>query len=172
MINIVLKKNRLAGTNGSLTLGAGYGFGHKANTSLNLNHKEGPLNVYGTYSYMNNRGGNEFDIFRSISLPGGANTDFQQYTDFIRHTSSHSYRAGVDYQTSDRNVIGVSFNGYASGNDNDNSSHTLIGQTVLSPDSTLTTSSAFDGSYRSEEHTSELQSRQTLVCRLLLEEKI
>ncbi|WP_262247790.1 TonB-dependent receptor domain-containing protein [Parapedobacter soli] len=149
MINIVLKKNRLAGTNGSLTLGAGYGFGHKANTSLNLNHKEGPLNVYGTYSYMNNRGGNEFDIFRSISLPGGANTDFQQYTDFIRHNSSHSYRAGVDYQTSDRNVIGVSFNGYASGNDNDNSSHTLIGQTVLSPDSTLTTSSIFDGSYTS-----------------------
>ncbi|MEC3878034.1 TonB-dependent receptor domain-containing protein [Parapedobacter sp. 10938] len=149
MINIVLKKNRLAGTNGSLTLGAGYGFGHKANSSLNLNHKQGPVNVYGTYSYMNNRGGNEFDIFRSISLPGGANTDFQQYTDFIRHNSSHSYRAGVDYQTSDRNVIGLSLNGYASGNDNDNSSHTLIGRTILSPDSTLTTSSIFDGSYTS-----------------------
>ncbi len=149
MINIVLKKNRLAGTNGSLTLGAGYGFGHKANTSLNLNHKQGPVNVYGTYSYMNNRGGNDIDIFRSISLPGGANTDFQQYTDFIRHNSSHSYRAGVDYQTSDRNVIGVSLNGYASGNDNDNSSHTLIGRTILSPDSTLTTSSVFDGNYMS-----------------------
>lgn len=149
MINIVLKKNRLAGTNGSLTLGAGYGFGHKANTSLNLNHKQGPVNVYGTYSYMNNRGGNEIDIFRSILLPGGANTDFQQYTEFMRHNSSHSYRAGADYQTSDRNVIGVSLNGYISGNDNDNSSHTLIGQTILSPDSTLTTASIFDGSYTS-----------------------
>lgn len=149
MINIVLKKNRLAGTNGSLTLGAGYGFGHKANTSLNLNHKQGPVNAYGTYSYMNNRGGNEIDIFRSISLPGGANTDFQQYTDFIRHHSSHAYRGGVDYQTSDRNVIGISLNGYASGNDNNNSSHTLIGQTILSPDSTLTTASIFDGRYTS-----------------------
>src|SRR3712207_8531417 len=28
-----------------------------------------------------------------------------------------------------------------------------------------------DGGYRSEEHTSELQSRQYLVCRLLLEKK-
>src|SRR3712207_8496396 len=28
-----------------------------------------------------------------------------------------------------------------------------------------------DGAYRSEEHTSELQSRQYLVCRLLLEKK-
>lgn len=149
MINIVLKKNRMAGTNGSLTVGAGYGFGHKANTSLNLNHKKGPLNVYGTYSYMNNRGGNEFDIFRSIVQSGGDNTDFQQYTDFVRNNSSHSYRAGIDYQTSDRNTIGVSLNGYASGNDNNNSSNTLIGRTVLSPDSTLTTSSVFDGKYTS-----------------------
>src|SRR5690606_33411951 len=94
-------------------------------------------------------GGNEIDIFRSISLPGGANTDFQQYTDFMRRNSSHSYRAGADYQTSDRNVIGLSVNGYASGNDNDNSSHTLIGQAIVSPDSTLTTSSVFDGSYTS-----------------------
>src|SRR3712207_8956533 len=30
----------------------------------------------------------------------------------------------------------------------------------------------FDVTYRSEEHTSELQSRQYLVCRLLLEKKI
>src|SRR3712207_7987295 len=32
--------------------------------------------------------------------------------------------------------------------------------------------SGFDSSGRSEEHTSELQSRQYLVCRLLLEKKI
>src|SRR3712207_6880517 len=30
---------------------------------------------------------------------------------------------------------------------------------------------AFDAQFRSEEHTSELQSRQYLVCRLLLEKK-
>ena len=149
MINIVLRKNRLAGTNGSLTVGGGYGVGHKVNTSLNLNHKQGPVNVYGTYSYMNNRGNSEFNIFRSILLPDGANTDFQQYTDFMRHNSSHSYRVGVDVQTSERNVVGISVNGYASGNGNDNSSRTLIGQTVLVPDSTLTTASVFDGSYTS-----------------------
>src|SRR3712207_7634610 len=35
----------------------------------------------------------------------------------------------------------------------------------------LQRSAAFDGRARSEEHTSELQSRQYLVCRLLLEKK-
>jgi hypothetical protein len=148
MINIVLKKNRLAGTNGTLTLGTGYGFGHKANTSVNLNHKVGRVNVFGTYSYMNNRGGNEIDIFRSIS---GENdrTDFQQYTNFNRRNRSHSYRGGIDYNTSDRNVLGIVVSGYASGNDNDNASNTLIGRTVAVPDSTLTTSSIFDGRYSS-----------------------
>jgi len=148
MINIVLKKNRLAGTNGTFTLGAGYGFGHKANTSVNLNHKVGDVNVFGTYSYMNNRGGNEFDIFRSIVQENG-NTDFQQYTNFNRRNRSHNYRAGIDYNTSDRNVLGVLLSGYASGNDNDNSSNTLIGRTLTVPDSTLATSSIFDGSYTS-----------------------
>src|SRR5438445_1338960 len=35
----------------------------------------------------------------------------------------------------------------------------------------LTTASTRGGRWRSEEHTSELQSRQYLVCRLLLEKK-
>ncbi|SKB68308.1 Outer membrane receptor proteins, mostly Fe transport [Parapedobacter luteus] len=148
MINIVLKKNRMAGTNGTFTAGTGYGFGHKANTSLNLNHKVDRLNVFGTYSYMDNEGGNEIGIFRSI-VQQDVNTDFQQYTEFNRRNRNHSYRAGVDYNTSDRNVVGVLLSGYASGNDNNNSSNTLIGRTILSPDSTLFTSSLFDGSYRS-----------------------
>lgn len=148
MINIVLKKNRLAGTNGTFTLGTGYGFGHKANTSVNLNHKVGRVNVFGTYSYMNNRGGSEFDIFRSI-LGENDRTDFQQYTNFNRRNRSHNYRGGIDYNTSDRNVLGIVVSGYASGNDNNNASNTLIGRTVAVPDSTLTTSSIFDGRYSS-----------------------
>src|SRR3712207_8015513 len=37
--------------------------------------------------------------------------------------------------------------------------------------SSAASSQRFDGPFRSEEHTSELQSRQYLVCRLLLEKK-
>src|SRR5947209_12149817 len=42
---------------------------------------------------------------------------------------------------------------------------------VLAPDSLLALINHFKGTQRSEEHTSELQSRQYLVCRLLLEKK-
>ena len=148
MINIVLKKNRLAGTNGTVTVGTGYGVGHKSNSSINLNHMVGRLNLFGTYSYMNNRGGNDIDIFRSLAQ-NDTQTEFQQNTIFNRKNRSHNYRAGADFNTSDRNVFGLLVSGYASGNDNVNSSNTLIGQSFADPDSTLTTASAFDGSYSS-----------------------
>src|SRR5215475_5268998 len=44
-------------------------------------------------------------------------------------------------------------------------------QTINFPEQNLSTPSQFRTSGRSEEHTSELQSRENLVCRLLLEKK-
>src|SRR5690606_40006004 len=50
-------------------------------------------------------------------------------------------------------------------------SHRLLqGQQTMSQTSSVLFV-AIDSSYRSEEHTSELQSREKLVCRLLLEKK-
>src|SRR5947209_17110309 len=43
--------------------------------------------------------------------------------------------------------------------------------TALTKGTPAVPGSALDGYWRSEEHTSELQSRQYLVCRLLLEKK-
>src|SRR3712207_7239368 len=49
--------------------------------------------------------------------------------------------------------------------------HTVSGKLQLDDSAVRGTRGSFTGSYRSEEHTSELQSRQYLVCRLLLEKK-
>src|SRR3712207_8644600 len=46
-----------------------------------------------------------------------------------------------------------------------------ISPKMLPPSTTESVTSPSSGSIRSEEHTSELQSRQYLVCRLLLEKK-
>jgi outer membrane receptor protein involved in Fe transport len=50
IINIVLKKNKDFGTNGSFTLGAGVSSREKMNASLNLNHHVDKVNYFGTYS--------------------------------------------------------------------------------------------------------------------------
>src|SRR3954462_3563410 len=50
IINIKLKKNNQTGTNESVTLGAAYGVYWRDNETLQLNHKEGNLNVFGSLS--------------------------------------------------------------------------------------------------------------------------
>jgi outer membrane receptor protein involved in Fe transport len=54
IINIKLKKNRQVGTNGSITLGAGWGKYGKDNETFQLNHKQGKLNLFGTFSHNDN----------------------------------------------------------------------------------------------------------------------
>src|SRR5690554_4924647 len=85
IINIKMKKNRMAGTSGSVTLGGGYGNGHKANGSLNINHKAGKLNTFGTYSYMDSERTDLMNIYRLV----GANTSF---TSFNQDNSMNSRR--------------------------------------------------------------------------------
>ena len=51
VIDIILKKNVRLGTNGSVRLGAGRGTYDKLNASLQLSHRDGPLNAYGTAAY-------------------------------------------------------------------------------------------------------------------------
>src|SRR5690606_39468656 len=59
-----------------------------------------------------------------------------------------------------RNVISASFNGA-----------TIESSTPLTEDGSLVLYTWNNDEGRSEEHTSELQSRENLVCRLLLEKK-
>src|SRR5258708_1682140 len=49
IINIKLKKNKRTGTNGSLTIGTGYGAYWKDNEKLQLNHKQADSNIFGSF---------------------------------------------------------------------------------------------------------------------------
>ena len=76
IINIKLKKNKQSGTNGSVTVGAGYGNYGKDNETLSLNHKEGNLNVYGSFSHNDNKRSQDIGIMRIITDSTGKNTYF------------------------------------------------------------------------------------------------
>ena len=80
IINIKLKKNKQTGTNGSVTLGAGYGAYWKDNETLQLNHKEGNLNVFGTFSHNDNKRIQDIDIKRIITDTAGNRTYFNQFS--------------------------------------------------------------------------------------------
>src|SRR5690606_6218718 len=96
IINTNMKKNRMAGTSGAVTLGGGYGNGHKANGSFNLNHKAGKINVFGTYSYMDSERTDLMNIYRLVGASTSF-TSFNQANSMNSQRESHSLRAGADY---------------------------------------------------------------------------
>lgn len=147
IINIKLKKNKVAGTNGTFNLGGGRGNGYKGNTSLNINHKNNNVSLFGTYSYQQNDRTNLIDIYRIV----GKNTDF---TSFVQNNSmnsqfgSHSLRTGIDVQTSDKNTLSLQLSGLLNNSEDNNTSNVQIGSFESPLDSTLAATSQFDNQFK------------------------
>lgn len=147
IINIKLKKNRQTGTNGSVTLGAGYGKYGKDNENLTLNHKEGNLNIFGAISHNDNKRFQDIGIKRIVTDNAGNTTYFNQHTLMPQQNNNNSYRLGADYDLSSKNTIGFVVSGYFNGEDDNNSNITNIGRNFTVADSSLRTISAFHQTY-------------------------
>lgn len=111
IINIKLKKNKMEGTNGNISLSGGYGKSHKTNNSLQINHKAGKMNVFANYSYTNNRFIRDLTLYRTIGQ-GESGRVFDQALHMNNRRASHNARVGIDYQTSERNTISVLASGF------------------------------------------------------------
>jgi iron complex outermembrane receptor protein len=128
IINIKLKKNMQTGTNGSVTLGAGYGDHARENGTFTLNHKQGNLNMSGTFSRSDVK--NEFNLSqqRIVTDSTGNKTYFDQRSQSIRISHNNSYRVGADLSTGSTNTLGFLINGYFNTSGSVGNSHTNIGQ--------------------------------------------
>ncbi|MEO0625558.1 MAG: TonB-dependent receptor, partial [Bacteroidota bacterium] len=103
IINIILKKNLLLGTNGSVYAQYGYGQRAKYRTGVNLTHRAGPLNLTGGISLNRSSWVEELDLVRRV----GEVDYFQENRDF-GIPKSYSVRLGGDYDISDSHRIGIS----------------------------------------------------------------
>jgi len=119
IINIVTKKNKKRGTNGSVTLTAGYGMYEKASAGFSINHNTGKVNLYGNYSYWHdhdygflNAAGSE-----NASILGGQ-ADFS-YTGISKPISNYNDGTiGADIKLDTATTIGASINYWGGGNTN------------------------------------------------------
>ncbi|MEM6321893.1 MAG: outer membrane beta-barrel family protein [Bacteroidota bacterium] len=103
IINIVLKKNSLFGTNGTITAGIAKGYDWKYKTGVSLSHYQGKVNVQGSigwrdYPYydemrLTRRIGD--DVYEQVSIDPYANQSFNA-------------NLGLDWQISKRQTIGFS----------------------------------------------------------------
>jgi len=127
IINIKLKKNNQSGTNGSVTLGAGAGTYGKDNGTLSLNHKEGNLNIFGSFSHDDNERFHQLDIKRIVTDSMGNKTYFNQLSFMPQTHHDNSYRFGADYDIGSKNTIGFLINGYSNTEVDNNVNNTYIG---------------------------------------------
>nr|WP_294794885.1 outer membrane beta-barrel protein [uncultured Mucilaginibacter sp.] len=110
VINIMLKKGSNAGTNGTFTIGGGYGKFYKANTGITFNNRMGNVNIFGNYNYSANKTFKTFTTDRTIDYLGLiSNYDSRYYT--TRESFNHTFRLGSDFFLSPNHTLGVLVSG-------------------------------------------------------------
>ncbi|TSJ43273.1 TonB-dependent receptor [Mucilaginibacter corticis] len=147
IINIKLKKNKQSGTNGSITAGVGRSKGTRDNMSLNLNHKEGNLNVFGSFSHGDNPSYRVMDLLRKITQ-GDTTTYFTQATQMPQTYHYTNFNVGADLDMTSKNTLGIVINGNTNKEFDRNYNQTRIGLFPGAVDSSLNTNSNIDQTFR------------------------
>ena len=128
IINIRLKKNVKLGTNGNVSLGAMYGKTPKYNATLNLNHRDKKVNIFGAYGFSQGEWRNttyDDQILNRVA--------YNKVWQGIWRDTTHSAKIGLDYFINSKNTLGFSANGRISDHNGGGSSETFIsrkGQTT------------------------------------------
>lgn len=93
IINIVLKKNSNVGFNGNASATAGYGWGEKAGTSVQLGYNK----WYGSYSYNHNRSNSNWHAIGTGVEPLYGGLTYSDVTGVMQPVeNSHTARVGFD----------------------------------------------------------------------------
>ena len=109
VINIVLKKNKKQGTNGSFSLTGGYGKGEKGTGSLNLAHNTDKVNLYGSYTFSHDRTYSDMYITSSQNMPIlGGQLDATVWDTTKRVQNNHDASLSLDVKLNSKTTIGTS----------------------------------------------------------------
>lgn len=142
IINIRLKKNINVGTNGMASLAGGSGRFDRERGSLQLNHREEKVNVFGNYSL--NRGGNYFDFKTDRDQPAqgdgtGPTADLTQ-RNFVQQDTylkfkdlGQNAKAGLDYMPTKNTTIGVAWTAFWSDHNEQGQANALFRRGVNQP---------------------------------------
>lgn len=140
-INIVLKKNRMEGFNGSFLASAAQGKKTRGNSALNLNYKKDNTTLFANYSFSQNKRVSDLSVLRNIYSMEGDRV-FDQVGELYDNTKAQNYKFGIEQKTSARNTMLLQFSGDNSRERELNNSVTHIGPQQAVTDSILNTYSS------------------------------
>ena len=149
IINIKMKKNKMVGTNGTVSVTGGLGTYAKSSEEFSINHKDGNLNVFGNFSRGDIPQARVININRVVVDTTGKSTYFKQSSFMPSMNHYNNYTFGADYDSSPKNTFGFAVNGYFNTYDQGNTNNTKIASTPTgTPDSTQQTLSQVNNSYK------------------------
>lgn len=112
IINIKTKKLKQKGFNGSLSVGYGQGFYPKSNNSLNLNFRQGKINVF--LNYGNRLGYDMMNLYalRKYFDRNGNDSLLLEQPNFMKtQIKAHNIKTGIDFFAGSKTTIGAVFSG-------------------------------------------------------------
>ncbi|MEM8907177.1 MAG: outer membrane beta-barrel family protein, partial [Bacteroidota bacterium] len=140
IINIIVKRNKLFGTNGAVRVGVGKATRWRANTGLSLNSRQGALNFYGGAGYSYNTY-QEYLLVDRIQ----DNDTYLSFNDQPYLPKTYRANAGLDWYANDRHTLGFGLRGIGSNNDRSNINTTTIQYADNTrPDTELETENALE----------------------------
>ena len=108
IINIVTKKGKFYGTNGSVTLTPGLGRYFRWENNLSLNHRTERFNIYGQYSLAKRSQWMKIDINRRfVDEADNTLASYELRNLFELPIETHNPRLGVDFQAGEHTTMGV-----------------------------------------------------------------
>ncbi|HMQ49786.1 MAG TPA: outer membrane beta-barrel protein [Saprospiraceae bacterium] len=121
VINIILKKNALLGTNGNVSLGVGYGELWKYRLNGAVNHRSGPWNLSLSTGYNNRTWVERLDLERILPDRSYVQNNYEP-----GDPRSVYLRLGADYSINDKQTIGINLHGSRSNNERTNTNETVV----------------------------------------------
>ncbi|PWL39214.1 hypothetical protein DKG77_10145 [Flagellimonas aquimarina] len=111
-INIVLKKRTDLGLNGTYSISGGVGNGETTSDNISFNYRKNKINLFGNYSFLIDTQGQQFDFSRIFTNEQGDIVNLATVSDRNPRQRNHNIRLGLDYQASDKTVLGVLVGAY------------------------------------------------------------
>lgn len=134
IINIILKKNSVKGTNGSVNVSYGQGKYERKNTSFNLNYRIEKWNFFTSLNSGQNKSFQDLTITRNYFTPSrDLSSVFTQNSYITPNSKNNSFKIGTDFYATSKTTFGIVWNGFS----NPSQRNTSNTATVLDGDSQL-----------------------------------
>jgi hypothetical protein len=108
IINIVLKKNTIAGFNGALNIGYNQGMYARSNDALNVNYRTKKFNLFGNLGYSHDQNYSKETYSRFFYKMDGSQDGTTLQNSFYSYRSNgFNNRVGWDYFASPKTTVGI-----------------------------------------------------------------